>query len=90
MEKLANGEKEVKFLLDCTNLITSNKKEYVSLYDYHLKNFFSSQAIRKDLEKKGFIDSEGNIMYDSVYRSVMGTNNTNKKKYIQKKKCKIK
>ena len=84
LEKLAKGEKEGKFLLDCTNLITSNKKEYVSLYDYHLKNFFSSQAIRKDLEKKGFIDSEGYIMYDSVYRSVMGTSNTNKKKYTEK------
>ena len=84
LEKLAKGEKEGKFLLDCTNLITSNKKEYVSLYDYHLKNFFSSQAIRKDLQKKGFIDSEGYIMYDSVYRSVMGTNNTNKKKYTEK------
>ena len=80
LEKIAKGEKEGKFLLDCTNLITSNKKEYVSLYDYHLKNFFSSQTIRKDLKNKGFIDSEGYIMYDPVYRSVMGTNSTNKKK----------
>ena len=84
LEKLAKGEKEGKFLLDCTNLITSNKKEYVSLYDYHLKNFFSSQAIRKNLKKKGFIDDEGYIMYDPVYRSVMGTNKTNKKKYTEK------
>ena len=84
LEKLAQGEKEGKFLLDCTNLITSNKKEYVSLYDYHLKNFFSSQSIRKELKNKGFIDSEGYIMYDPVYRSVMGTNNTNKKKYTEK------
>ena len=84
LEKLAKGEKEGKFLLDCTNLITSNKKEYVSLYDYHLKNFFSSEAIRKDLQNKGFIDSEGYIMYDPVYRSVMGTNNTNKKKFTDK------
>ena len=84
LEKLAKSEKEGKFLLDCTNLITSNKKEYVSLYDYHLKNFFSSQIIRKNLKNKGFIDSEGYIMYDSVYRSVMGTNNTNKKKFTEK------
>ena len=84
LEKLAKGEKEGKFLLDCTNLITSNKKEYVSLYDYHLRNFFSSQTIRKDLQNKGFIDSEGYIMYDPVYRSVMGTNNTNKKKFTEK------
>ncbi len=84
LEKLAKGEKEGKFMLDCTNLITSNKKEYVSLYDYHLKNFFSSQIIRKNLKNNGFIDSEGYIMYDPIYRSVMGTNNTNKKKYTEK------
>ena len=83
LEKLAKGEKEGKFLLDCTNLITSNKKEYVSLYDYHLKNFFSSQITRKNLKNKGFIDSEGYIMYDPVYRSVMGTNKTNKKKFTK-------
>ena len=81
---MAKDEKEGKFKLDCTNLITSNKKEYVSLYDYHLKNFFSSQTIRKDLQNKGFIDAEGYIMYDPVYRSVMGTNNTNKKKFTEK------
>jgi hypothetical protein len=84
LENLAKGQKEGNFKLDCTNLITSNKKEYVSLYDYHLRNFFSSQTIRKDLQNKGFIDSEGYIMYDPVYRSVMGTNNTNKKKFTEK------
>ena len=84
LEKLAKGQKEGNFKLDCTNLITSNKKEYVSLYDYHLKNYFSSKIIRKDLQNKGFIDSEGYIMYDPVHRSVMGTSNTNKKKYTEK------
>ena len=84
LEKLKKGQKEGNFKLDCTNLITSNKKEYVSLYDYHLKNYFSSQSIRKNLQNKGFIDSDGYIMYDSVYRSVMGTNHTNKKKYTEK------
>ena len=84
LEKLSKGEREGKFLLDCTNLITSNKKEYVSLYDYHLKNFFSSQIIRDNLKKKGFIDSEGYIMYDPVFRNVMGTRYNNKKKYTDK------
>ena len=79
LEKLAKGEQEGKFLLDCTNLITSNKKEYVSLYDYHLKNFFSSQIIRNDLKNKGFIDEKGYIMYDPVYRSVMGAKCKNQK-----------
>ena len=79
LEKLAKGEQEGKFFLDCTNLITSNKKEYVSLYDYHLKNFFSSQIIRNDLKNKGFIDDKGYIMYDPVYRSVMGAKCKNQK-----------
>ena len=85
LEKLSKGQKEGNFKLDCTNLITSNKKEYVSLYDYHLKNFFSSNIIRKELKDKGFIDSDGYIMYDPVYRSVMGAN-CNKKKFTEKEK----
>ena len=48
LEKLAKDEKEGKFLLDCTNKITSSKKEYISLFDFHLKNFFSSGIIRKE------------------------------------------
>ena len=83
LEKLSKGQKEGNFKLDCTNLITSNKKEYVSLYDYHLKNFFGSNVIRKELKDKGFIDSEGYIMYDPVYRNVMGKNH-NKKKITEK------
>jgi len=86
LEKLAKGEAEGKFLLDCTNLITSNKKEYVSLYDYHLRNFFSSQIIRNDLKNKGFIDDKGYIMYDPVYRSVMGANCKNKKPLTEQEK----
>jgi hypothetical protein len=86
LEKLAKDEQEGKFLLDCTNLITSNKKEYVSLYDYHLKNFFSSQIIRNDLKNKGFIDEKGYIMYDPVYRSVMGANCKNKKPLTEQEK----
>ena len=80
IEKLTKEQQEGKFKLDCTNLITSNKKEYVSLYDYHLKNFFSSEIIRNDLKNKGFINEKGYIMYDPVYRSVMGANVKNKKK----------
>ena len=83
LEKLAKGEKEGKFLLDCTNKLTSHKKEYISLFDFHLKNFFSSEIIRKNLENKGFIDSEGYILYDPLYKDAMG-NNPKKKKYTEK------
>jgi hypothetical protein len=83
LEKLEKGEKEGKFLLDCTNKITSGKKEYISLFDFHLKNFFSSEVIRKELEHKGFIDSEGYILYDPLYKEAMG-NNPKKKKFTEK------
>ena len=86
LENLAKGQKEGNFKLDCTNLITSNKKEYVSLYDYHLKDYFSREINRKDLQNKGFINSEGYIKYDPVFRNVMGTNNKNKKKVTDKEK----
>ena len=47
-------------------------KDYVSLCDYHLKSFFSSEYIRKDLKSKGFINSKGFIMYDPEHRNIMG------------------
>ena len=56
-------------------------KDYVALYDYHLRGFFSSELTRKNLKEKGFIDSKGFIMYDPVYRSVMGAQCKNTKKY---------
>ena len=86
LEKLIKDQKEGSFKLDCTNLITSNKKEYVSLYDYHLKNFFSQDINRKELRDKGFINQEGYIRYDPVYRSVMGSNSMNKKTYTEEEK----
>ena len=55
-------------------------KHYVSLYDYHLKSFFSSDLIRKDLKSKGFINTQGFIMYDPMHRDVMGIKTEKKKK----------
>lgn len=71
-KKNALGSKEGGFILDCTNAQKSAMKDYVALHDYHLKAFFSSEIIRKDLKNKGFINTNGFIMYDPVYRSVMG------------------
>ncbi len=81
LDKLKIEDKEVGFVLDCTNKNKSALKDYVSLYDYNLKEFFSKENIRKNLENKGFINSEGYIMYDPLYKNVMGANNQNKKKY---------
>ena len=83
LEKFEIGEKEEKFLLDCTNKLTSNKKEYISLFDFHLKKFFSNENIRKNLENKGFIDSDGYVLYDPLYKDAMGTN-PKKKKFTEK------
>ena len=81
IEKLLSGDKEGGFVLDCTNKSKSKLKDYVALYDYHLSSFFSSDLVRKDLKNKGFINSKGFIMYDPVYRDVMGAECKNKKKY---------
>ena len=81
LAKLASDNKEGGFILDCTNQSKSTLKDYVALYDYHLRGFFSSQLIRKYLEDKGFINSQGYIMYDPVYRNIMGAQCKNTKKY---------
>ncbi len=80
LEKFASGGKEDGFVLDCTNKQKSTMKDYVSLYDYHLKTFFSSEYVRKDLKSKGFINTKGFIMYDPVHRNVMGKKVEKKKK----------
>ena len=90
LEKFASGGKENGFVLDCTNKQKSTMKDYVSLYDYHLKTFFSSEYVRKDLKSKGFINTKGFIMYDPVHRNVMGTKKEKKKKNITEEEMKSK
>ena len=83
LQMFSSGGKENGFVLDCTNKEKSTMKDYVSLYDYHLRTFFSSETIRKDLKNKGFINSKGFIMYDPEHRNVMRQKNIkNKKKKI--------
>ena len=81
LEKLAIDDKEGNFVLDCTNKNKSSLKDYVSLFDYNLKEFFSIDNIRKGLQDKGFINSEGYIMYDPLNRDIMGAKCKNQKKY---------
>ena len=81
LEKLSINGKEGNFVLDCTNKNKSTLKDYVSLFDYNLKDFFSSDIVRKNLQNKGFINSEGYIMYDPLYREVMGAKYKNLKKF---------
>ena len=81
LEKLTINGKEDNFVLDCTNKTKSSLKDYISLYDYNLKDFFSSDKIRKNLQNKGFINDKGYIMYDPLHRDIMGAEFKNKKQY---------
>ena len=90
LERFSSGGKENGFVLDCINRQKSTMKDYVSLYDYHLKTFFSSEYIRKDLKSKGFINTKGFIMYDPVHRNVMGKKMEKKKKKINQEEMKNK
>lgn len=72
LEKEELKKKESKFVLDCVNKNTSNLKYYNPLFDDHLNSFFASEVIRKQLKSKGFINTNGFIMYDANYRACMG------------------
>jgi hypothetical protein len=61
--------KEQQFVLDCVNKNTSTIKVYNPLLDDHLYSFFGSDLVRKQLKDKGFIDTNGFIVYDHIHRS---------------------
>ena len=65
-------KREQKFVLDCINKKTSHLKFYNPLFDGHLNSFFASDVIRRQLKDKGFINTNGFIMYDPKYKSIMG------------------
>ena len=90
LEQFASGGKEEGFVLDCLNKEKSSLKDYVSLYDYHLKNYFASENVRKDLKSKGFINAKGFIMYDHIHRHVMGIKTEKKQKKISEEEMKNK
>ena len=72
LTKQYNGKKEKKFVLDCINLEKSHLKYYVPLFDDNLHEFFDNDSTKKELEKKGFINSKGFVNYDPCYREGMG------------------
>ena len=82
LKKQYNGKKEQKFVLDCINLEKSHLKYYVPLFDDNLHEFFDNDATKKELEKKGFINSKGFVNYDPYYREGMGIPGKNNLKYV--------
>ncbi len=65
-------QKEEKFVLDCVNKTNSSIKYYNPLFDDNLNSFFSSSVIRKQLKDKGFINTNGFVLYDSSYKNLLG------------------
>jgi hypothetical protein len=65
--------KEKRFVLDCVNKSTSAIRYYNPLLDDHLNSFFATGQVRKQLKDKGFIDTNGFILYDAVYRNSIGS-----------------
>ena len=63
-EELINERKENNFILDCTNINNSRKKEYNSLFDSYCISFLGKENNRKFLLKRGFINKNGYILND--------------------------
>jgi hypothetical protein len=56
--------KENKFILDCTNVIKCQKKEYNSLLDKNCVNYLLKQQNIKHFKEVGFINKNGMILKD--------------------------
>ena len=82
LTKQHNGKKEKKFVLDCTNLEKSHLKYYVPLFDDNLHEFFDNDVTKKELERKGFINSKGFVNYDPCYKEGMGIPSKNNLKNV--------
>ena len=61
-KEIENLKKEKNFILDCTNILTSKKKDYNALYDINCLSYFSNYENRKILLKQGFINKKGYIL----------------------------
>ena len=57
-------KQEKGFVLDCTNINASKKKEYNPLMDIYCQNFVFSKNNFTHLKKLGFINKKGNILKD--------------------------
>lgn len=63
--------KETKFVLDCVNRNKSSLKFYNPLYDDHLNTYFGLGTVRKHLKENSFINTNGFVLFDPVYRTMM-------------------
>jgi hypothetical protein len=63
-------KKEEQFVLDCVNKKNASIKFYNPLFDEHLNAFFAGGVIRKQLKDKGFINTNGFVLYDPTYKNI--------------------
>jgi hypothetical protein len=73
-------KKEENFVLDCINKTNSSIKNYNPLFDNNLNAFFASSIIRKQLKEKGFINTNGFVLYDSSYKGLVDVPAKHKKR----------
>ena len=94
IKSLQYAGQENGFILDCTNKVKSEMKDYVPLYDTHMVNFLRNNTHLDELKKKGFINNKGYIMIDPQYRNIMKNDEQaflyDKKKYNKTVESKIK
>ena len=92
-EDMINIKKENHFVLDCTNVITSKKKEYNPLYDQMCQSYFACANNRNHLHRLGFINKKGVILQDpdkKVFSSVKNKSLMNNYEKEKKELSKIK
>ena len=72
IEKGNKRKKENSFVLDCNNKIKSKKKLYNPLLDSCLSQFFTSNTNKELLKTNGFINGDGKLLYDPLYKDSLG------------------
>jgi hypothetical protein len=72
-------KKEDQFVLDCVNKKNASIKFYNPLFDDHLNAFFAGGIIRKQLKDKGFINTNGFVLYDPSYKNIEPPKNCKKR-----------
>jgi len=82
-------KKEEQFVLDCVNKKTASIKHYNPLFDDYLNSFFAAEAVRKQLKDKGFINTNGFVLYDSSYKNISPPKNVNKRIDTAEKKKRL-
>jgi hypothetical protein len=86
IEKENLKKKEDKFVLDCINKKSSHLKHYNPLFDDHLNSYFASESIRRQLKNKGFINTNGFILWDPAYKTIMASSSPHRRKSNDKEK----